>query len=126
MPIIKSAQKRVRTAAKATARNTKTKRGLKAAVKSLHASLKGDKKKAGDELKKAQSAIDTAVKKNIMHKNKAARKKSQLARAAKAAGGAKPTATVKKAAPQKAVAKKKSAPKKPVAKTSAKKPAKKK
>lgn len=125
MPIIKSAQKRVRTAAKATARNTKTKRSLKTAVKALQAAAQGGKESV-NELKKAQSAIDKAVKKNVMHKNKAARKKRQLVRAAKAAGGDKPTATVKKAAPQKAVAKKKSAPKKPVAKTSAKKPAKKK
>ena len=83
MLIIKSAKKRVRTASKATARNTKTKRGLRSAVKSFQAALGGkDSKKAQS---KAQSAIDKAAKKGVIHKNKAARKKSQLAKAAKAA-----------------------------------------
>ncbi|HMH31173.1 MAG TPA: 30S ribosomal protein S20, partial [Methylomirabilota bacterium] len=35
MPIIKSAKKRVRTAKKATIRNSKTKRSLKTALKSF-------------------------------------------------------------------------------------------
>lgn len=37
-----------------------------------------DKLKAEETLKTAYSKIDKAVKKNIFHKNKAARKKSQL------------------------------------------------
>lgn len=121
MPIIKSAKKRVRVARKATVRNVKTKRTLRTAVKSLHAALTG-KKNAGEAISKAQSAIDQAAKKGVMHKNKAARKKAQLARAAKAAGVkpiSKKTATK---ATKKPVAKK-AAPKKPVAKKS---PAKKK
>ncbi len=80
MPIIKSAKKRVRQSSKAASRNRITKRLLKSAVKSLHA------KASEDNLKKAQSAIDTAVKKGILHKNKGARKKAQLAAAAKASG----------------------------------------
>lgn len=117
MPIIKSAQKRVKTAKKASVRNAKTKRTLKEAVKAFQASLKGDKK-AGDELKKAQSAIDTAVKKGIIHKNKAARQKSQLAKAAKVSG-VKPKASTK-AAPKKPATKKPAAKKAPTKKTSKK------
>jgi small subunit ribosomal protein S20 len=112
MPIIKSAKKRVKVAKKASVRNSKTKRSLKHAVKAFHASLTG--KKTGGSLSKAHSEVDKAAKKKVVHKNKAARKKSQLARAAKAAG-AKPAAkkaTVKKAAPKKKPAAKKPAAKK--------------
>lgn len=124
MPIIKSAKKRVRVAKKATIRNVKTKRSLKTAIKAFHASLTG--KKTDGAHSKAQSALDKAGKKGVMHKNKVARKKSQLAAAAKKAG-VKQTASVKKAAPAKKVAAKpavkKAVAKKPVAK---KAPAKKK
>lgn len=136
MPIIKSAKKRVRTAEKAAIRNSKTKRSLKSAVKAFHKAITGgDKKKVVKAHGEAQSALDKAGKKNVMHKNKVARKKSQLSKAAKAAAGVdKPV--VKKAAKKapatapakKTVAKpvvKKAAPtKKPVAKKApAKKPA---
>ncbi len=116
MPIIKSAKKRVRTASKAAARNSKTKRTLRGAIKSFHAKI------TGENANQAQSAIDIAVKKGVISKNKAARKKQQLAKAAKAAG-VKATATKKaavKAAPKKAAAKpvvkKAPAKKKPAAK----------
>lgn len=119
MPIIKSAKKRVKIAHKATIRNAKTKRSLKAALKAFASAV------TSANHDKAQSALDTAAKKGLMHKNKVARKKKQLAAAAKAAG-AKRTATPKKAAaPKKTTAKKlaaKKAPaKKPVAKKTTKK-----
>jgi small subunit ribosomal protein S20 len=119
MPIIKSAKKRVRVTKKNTARNVKTKRNLKTALKSFHASLTGKKDTGAHS--KAQSAIDVAAKKGLVHKNKAARKKKQLAAAAKKAG-VKPT-TKAKVAKKAAPAKKKPAAKKPVAKkkTTAKK-----
>jgi small subunit ribosomal protein S20 len=118
MPIIKSAKKRVRTAEKAAVRNAKTKRSLKTALKAFHKAITGGSKESADLKSKAQSAIDTAAKKGVMHKNKAARKQSQLAKAAKAAAG---TATVKAAKP---AAKKAAAPKKAAAKpAAAKKPA---
>ncbi len=111
MPIIKSAKKRVRVARKATVRNVKTKRTLKTALKSFQSAVTGGKKSTAAQ-SKAQSALDKAAKKGVIHKNKAARKKSQLAAKAKAAAG--------KPATKKAVAKK------PVAKkTTAKKSAKK-
>ncbi len=98
MPIIKSAKKRVRTATKAATRNSKTKRTLREAIKSFHASI------TGNNANSAQSAIDLAVKKGVISKNKAARKKAQLARAAKAAG-VKPASKTKTSAPKKAAAK---------------------
>jgi small subunit ribosomal protein S20 len=106
MPIIKSAKKRVRVATKAATRNSKTKRSLRTAIKSFHASI------TGDNANKAQSEIDKAVKKGVIHKNKAARKKKQLAKATKAAGS---KTTTKKPVAKKPVAKKTTA-KKPVAK----------
>lgn len=109
MPIIKSAKKRVRTASKATARNSKTKRGLRAAIKAFHANI------TGNNANQAQSAIDKAVKKGVISKNKAARKKKQLANASKSAG-------VKVVASSKTASK---AAVKPVAKKSVKTPTKK-
>lgn len=106
MPIIKSAKKRVRVARKATVRNSKTKRSLKSAVKAFATALTGGKK-VSEAHARAQSELDKAAKKGVMHKNKAARKKSQLARAARAAGHT----TAGKPAAKKAVAKKPTAKK---------------
>lgn len=117
MPIIKSAKKRVRVARKATVRNAKTKRSLKTALKSFHASLTG--KKASEAHSKAQSAVDKAAKKGIMHKNKAARKKRQLAAKLKAAG-VKPTSVTKKTQPKKSTTTRPAVKKTAVRKTSAK------
>lgn len=108
MPIIKSAKKRVKTAKKAAIRNTKTRRTLRSALKSFVS------KPSAKSHSAAQSNLDKAAKKGVIHKNKASRLKKQAAAKAKAAG-VKPTAKVKKAAPAK-----KAAPKKAVAK---KKPA---
>jgi small subunit ribosomal protein S20 len=117
MPIIKSAKKRVKTAEKAAVRNSKTKRSLKGALKAFHKAVTGGSKETKKVQSKAQSAIDTATKKGVMHKNKAARKKSQVAKAAKAAAGG--------VAPKKAAAKKPAAKKAPAKKPAAKKTTKK-
>jgi small subunit ribosomal protein S20 len=122
MPIIKSAKKRVRTAEKAATRNSKTKRGLKGALKAFHKAVTGGSKESKALQSKAQSAIDTATKKGVMHKNKAARKKSQVAKAAKAAAtGAPKKAVAKKAPAKKAAPAKKPAAKKATAKKTTKK-----
>lgn len=118
MPIIKSARKRVKVAEKAGARNAKAKRSMREALKAFTKALSGgNSKEIAAAQRTAASAIDMAAKKAIIHKNKAARKKAQLAKQAKA-GGVKVTTAVKAPA-KKAVAKK--APAK--AKTPAKKPA---
>ncbi len=109
MPIIKSAKKRVRTAGKAAVRNSKTKRSLRSALK-LFVS-----KPSASSHSSAQSHLDKALKKGVIHKNKAARLKKQAATRAKAAG-VKPTKAVKKSAPSKTTRTKKAAPKKPATK----------
>jgi small subunit ribosomal protein S20 len=122
MPIIKSAKKRVRVARKATIRNVKTKRALKTALKSVQAAIDAGKKTV--DLNEAQSALDKAAKKKVMHKNKVARKQRQLAAAAKAAGikvsAAKKSAT-KTATKKTTTPTKKSTAKKPAAKKTTKK-----
>ncbi|HVV66716.1 MAG TPA: 30S ribosomal protein S20 [Candidatus Saccharimonadales bacterium] len=110
MPIIKSAKKRVRVSNKAAIRNSKSRRSFKSALK-LFA-----KTPSAESLGSAQSNLDKAAKKGVIHKNKAARLKKRAAAKAKAAG-VKPTAA-KKAAPAKAAkpAAKKTPAKKPAAK----------
>lgn len=119
MPIIQSAKKRVRTAKKATIRNAKTKRTMRTAIKDFRASLTTRSDSAA-ALSTAQKTIDTAVKKGILHKSRAARKKSQLASEAKAAG-----VTFKKGTKKATPAKKTTSTKKTTAKTAKKSPAKK-
>lgn len=109
MPIIQSAKKRVRTTKKASALNNKTKRNFKAALK-LFA-----KKPTVKSLSDVQSNLDTAAKKGVIHKNKAARLKKRAAAKAKAAG-VKPTKTAAKKPATKPAAKKAPAKKKPAAK----------
>lgn len=116
MPIIKSAKKRVKQTRKATVRNARTKRSLRSALKSFV------RKPSATGHSKAQSNLDKAAKKGLVHKNKVARKKRQLAAAAKKAG-VKPTASAKKTVAKKPAAKKAAPAKKPAAK---KAPAKKK
>lgn len=132
MPIIKSAIKRAKQALVHRERNQATKKDMKTAVKSFQV------KPTAQSLGSAQSAIDKAVKKNVLNARTAARRKASLAKAAKAAGvklanntkkAAKPAAktVTKKAtvATKSPANKKKAAPKKSAAtKASAKKTAK--
>jgi len=110
MPIIKSAKKRVRVAGKAAARNRRTKRSLKTALKAFSAKATNDTKS------KAQSAIDKAAKKGVIHKNKAAHLQKRAAAQAKAAGVKPAAKAAKKAAPAKKTPAKKPAAKKAPAK----------
>ena len=75
MPIIKSAIKRARQQEKHRARNVTVKKRVRAEAKALESAVAAkDSKKAQEQLKAVQSAYDTAVKKNLLSKNKAARK----------------------------------------------------
>ena len=139
MPIIKSAIKRAKQALVRRSRNLQVKRAIKQDIAALHTALTaGDVKDIQAKLSAAYSEVDRAVKKGTLHKNTAARRKSQLAHTvAKAAGaeatpveskttkGAGKKATVTKAAAKKTAATKATAAKKPAAKKAAapKKPA---
>ena len=79
MPIIKSAKKAARQAEKRTAHNRQIKQDIKTAIKAFK------KTPTGENLSKAQSELDKAVKKNLLHKNTASRRKAALAKFAKKA-----------------------------------------
>ena len=111
MPIIKSAIKRAKQATVRRERNVATKKDVKSAVKAFHA------KPTAKTLAAAQSEIDTAVKKNVLNKNTAARRKSALAKIAKEAGVKLDAA---KKAPAAKTAATKAPAKKPATKTAAK------
>lgn len=83
MPIIKSAIKRARQETVRRARNDVTKRAVKQEYKTLVKMVETKDKKVQEQLNKVQSTLDTAVKKNIIHKNKAARKKASASKLAK-------------------------------------------
>ena len=80
MPNIKSAKKRVKVIEKKTAINTARKTALKTAIKKFEAAAEaGNKSEAEVLFKDAVKKLDQAANRNLVHKNKAARKKSQLA-----------------------------------------------
>lgn len=111
MPLIKSAVKRMKQTAKRRQRNIGIKRDIKSATKEFMANP------STATLSKAQSELDTAVKKGLLKKATASRRKSALAKVAKAAGVKleKKAAKAKKTPAKKPAAK--AAPKKTAAKT---------
>lgn len=79
MPIIKSAKKAARQAEKRTAHNVGIKKDIKNAVKAFKANP------TPKTLAKAQSEYDKAVKKDLLKKNTASRRKAKLHAILKAA-----------------------------------------
>ncbi len=79
MPNIKSSKKRVLLARTAAERNKAAKSALKTTLKKFDAAVSaGDAAQAGSAYTAAVKSIDKAVKKGILHKNNAARKKSSI------------------------------------------------
>lgn len=80
MPNIKSAKKRVKVIEKKTLINLSHKTALKTAIKKFEAAVaSGDKENAQTLFNDAVKKLDRGVSQGILHKNNAARKKSQLA-----------------------------------------------
>ncbi len=77
MANIKSAKKRVRVIEAKTLQNKMTKSALKTAIKKAEAAQGTEQAEA---VRAATKKIDQACAKGLIHKNKAARKKSQLAK----------------------------------------------
>ena len=107
MPIIKSAKKAARQATKRTEHNVELKKDIKAALKAFKS------KPTAETLAKVQSEYDKAVKKDLIKKNTAARRKAKLHEIAKAAGvklgkkaAAKTTPSTSKTTTKKAATKK--------------------
>ena len=79
MPNIKSAKKRVLVTNAKTLQNQMFKTSMKTSIKKYEAALAaGDKALSSETYKAAVKKIDKAVAKGILHKNNAARKKSDL------------------------------------------------
>lgn len=74
MPNIKSAIKRLKTTIKKTKSNTPIKRVMKSSVKKV------EKNKNPKDLKDAIKKIDKALKKGVIKKNTAARKKARISK----------------------------------------------
>lgn len=78
MPNIKSAKKRVKVIKVKTLRNKVAKSALRTNIKKAEAAITAKSETKDAALKLAIKSIDKAVAKGILHKNTAARKKSQL------------------------------------------------
>jgi small subunit ribosomal protein S20 len=82
---IASGRKRARQDVALNAANTALRSRFRSAVKNVQKAVTaGDKGKATELFKAAQSVIDSVADKGIFHKNKAARHKSRLAAKVKA------------------------------------------
>lgn len=79
MPILQNAKKALRVSKRKAVFNRSVKSRVKSAMDSMR------KKPSAEALAVAYKAIDTSVKKNILHKNKAARLKAQLSKLVKPA-----------------------------------------
>ena len=120
MPLLPNAKKALRVSKRKTVVNSR----VRSIVKTMVDKVK--KSPTAENLRSAYSSVDTAVKQNLIHKNKAARVKAQLSKLVKPAKKAEKvavakvaTTTAKKAAAKKTT--KKAAPKKTTAKKTAKK-----
>ena len=82
---IASGLKRVRQDVKLNAANTALRSKFRTVIKNVQKAVAaGDKAKAVDLFKSAQSVIDSVADKGLFHKNKAARHKSRLSAKVKA------------------------------------------
>lgn len=81
MPNIKSAKKRVKVTEAKTLQNKMVKSALRTSIRKYEAALAdGNKELAAATYREAVAKIDKAVKKGVMHKNTAARRKSRYTR----------------------------------------------
>jgi small subunit ribosomal protein S20 len=104
LPNIKAAEKWARQTEKRTTRNKDVKTRLKTVFKKAASGTDADLAKS------VESQFDKAAKSGVIHPNKAARKKSRLAKAMRKAASAPektPKAAAKKTTAKKATAKKK-------------------
>lgn len=80
MPNIKSAKKRVKVNKVKAAANKSRKSNLKTVIKNADFACVNNTENKVDAIKLAIKKVDQACAKGLMHKNAAARKKSQLAK----------------------------------------------
>jgi small subunit ribosomal protein S20 len=112
MPVTKSAKKAQRVGARRKAENLITKDLYKQAVKLVKRAVVEGAGEVSELLSKAQSTLDKASKSKTIHRNKASRLKSRLAKKVAAPAVAAAPKKVAKKAAAKPAAKKKTAAKK--------------
>lgn len=79
MPNIRSAKKRMRQAVKRRARNQTQRSAMRTAVKRVRTAATAEEAQAA--FRKAEELLDRAARKNLIHRNAAARQKSRLRKA---------------------------------------------
>jgi ribosomal protein S20 len=119
MPVTQSAKKAHRQSLTKRSRNRHFSALYREVLKKYQKAITAKSNDAATLLQEVYSAIDTLVKKNVLHKNNGARKKSQAAKMLARSGASDVAATPAKKAP----AKKAAAPKAEKAEAPAKKPA---
>lgn len=78
MANLKAAKKMIRGTKIRTKRNQVWRNRIKDITKEIKSSAETEKKVSKDQLAKLYKTVDKAAKKNVIHKNKAARIKSEL------------------------------------------------
>ena len=82
MANIKSKQKRILTNEKARQRNKAVRSAVRTEIRKFRAAVaEGDKAAAEKQLRVASRALDKSVSKGVFHRNNAANKKSNMAKA---------------------------------------------
>lgn len=82
----KTAKKRIKVIETRTMRNKAYRSGMRTAVKKADQALVNNTEDKSEAVRSAMKKIDQSVTKGVIHKNAAARKKSQLARRLNQAG----------------------------------------
>lgn len=85
MPNLQNAKKALRVADRKRTMNDGRRRAMKEAIRATKSAMTADKKVVKQTLSAAYQAIDKAVKRGVIKKNTAARKKSRLVKAMKKA-----------------------------------------
>ena len=78
MTLSNQAKKRVRQNKKSEEHNRTLRSRLSRSIRLVYQAIDNEDEKTNDLIKDAQSNLDRAAKKNIIHKNKAARTKSRI------------------------------------------------
>ena len=85
VPNIKSAKKRVITSEKRNEMNAAKRSALRTSIKKAHVAIETGSENKEEAVKAASIKLDKAVSQGLVHKNTAARKKSRLVKAMRAA-----------------------------------------
>lgn len=85
MPNSEHRKKTLRQSVKRNEANRAQRASMRTAVKNARSGLESDPAASGDAVRAAVQRLDKAAKANLIHKNKAARLKSRLAKAQNAA-----------------------------------------